>query len=274
MRQAESVASSTVSGKPWNRESWNDARTVSEYQVRQALTPGEMRIFGEAWPEIRGGHVLDIGVGAGRTIPYLAGAGASYSAIDYAPAMVKAARQRFPRVDIREGDACDLAVPAEHYNFVLFSYNGIDYIHPDDRNKVLTEVFRVLRPGGLFAFSTHNKNVLPSDGITVPIQPPAFTLNLPRYAVRAVRSVREKMLDRRNRNRLRSHALWRDDIAFVIDGAHLSSMLTSYVKPQAQLDALRTAGFGTPLLMVDDDGRVAAVDGDAPWIYFLVRKPG
>jgi SAM-dependent methyltransferase len=42
------------------------------------------------------------------------------------------------------------------FDIVVFSYNGIDYVPHDDRLRVLSEIRRVLRHGGTFAFSTHN----------------------------------------------------------------------------------------------------------------------
>ncbi|MBF0188289.1 MAG: methyltransferase domain-containing protein, partial [Magnetococcales bacterium] len=53
------------------------------------------------------------------------------------------------------------------FDVVLFSFNGIDYIHPySARLATLREIWRVLKPDGLFIFSTHN-NCFPRsrDGI-------------------------------------------------------------------------------------------------------------
>ena len=42
------------------------------------------------------------------------------------------------------------------FDFVLFSYNGIDTMSHVNRLRVFDEVFRLLVSGGLFAFSSHN----------------------------------------------------------------------------------------------------------------------
>ena len=56
----------------------------------------------------------------------------------------------------------DLDFAADNsYDFVLFSYNGIDHLELPERERALIEMKRVLRPGGLMAFSSHNANFLP-----------------------------------------------------------------------------------------------------------------
>jgi SAM-dependent methyltransferase len=48
--------------------------------------------------------------------------------------------------------------PDGYFDFVLFSYCGIDYVSHEDRMKILSEIRRLLRKGGFFFFSTHNLN--------------------------------------------------------------------------------------------------------------------
>ena len=56
-----------------------------------------------------------------------------------------------------KADARDLSAFAdESFDFVLFSYNGLDCVGHADRLQVLAEVHRVVRPGGVFMFSSHN----------------------------------------------------------------------------------------------------------------------
>ena len=44
------------------------------------------------------------------------------------------------------------------FDFVLFSFNGIDSFGPQDRLKALKEIRRVLKNNGYFCFSSHNLN--------------------------------------------------------------------------------------------------------------------
>lgn len=101
--------------------------------------------------------VLDIGCGAGRTTVGLARLGYHVIAIDLAEALLAHARHRFPALDFRTMNATALSFPDAMFDAALFSYNGIDCIFPvAARQQCLAEVFRVLKPGGTFIFSSHN----------------------------------------------------------------------------------------------------------------------
>lgn len=136
---------------------------VAAYAPRQELTPAEAPLFDRRIPA--GSSILDLGVGAGRTTAWLverAGAGGSYVGTDVAPRMIEAARRAHPSVDLRVGDAADLGAFEDRcFDVVVFSYNGLDYLAPDEaRHRCLREVHRVLRPGGTFVFSTHDPRAL------------------------------------------------------------------------------------------------------------------
>jgi SAM-dependent methyltransferase len=53
---------------------------------------------------------------------------------------------------------------AQNFDFILFSFNGIDYVPACDRNAVFRELRRVGSKGGLFFFSTHNLQCLRTFG--------------------------------------------------------------------------------------------------------------
>ena len=107
---------------------------------------------------VRGSPVLDIGVGAGRTLSLLCLITSNYRAIDYSPALVERCSRAFPGRDVTVGDARDLSrFERDHFGLVLFSYNGLDSVCHEDRQVVLEEVASVLRPGGFFVYSTANK---------------------------------------------------------------------------------------------------------------------
>ena len=105
-----------------------------------------------AW---RRGRVLDIAVGAGRTTGLLSGQAATYVGVDIAEAMLDLARERFPGVDLRVGDARDLDGLAEvPFDLVVFSFNGIDSLDHHDRRRAMRAMRRVVAPSGRVVLST------------------------------------------------------------------------------------------------------------------------
>ncbi len=126
----------------------------------EGLLPCEEHVFSRAVAP--GARVLDLGVGAGRTTPYLVARSSSYVGLDHSPGMVAACAARYPGTDVVEGDASDLSrfVDAS-FDAVVFSFNGLDCLHPDDaRLRCLAEIRRVLVPGGVAVLSSHNPRAL------------------------------------------------------------------------------------------------------------------
>ena len=71
--------------------------------------------------------------------------------------MTRYCEQLYPGVKFATVDARSMKEYRDgQFAFVIFSFNGIDSVPPEDRLAILKECHRVLRPGGLFAFSTHN----------------------------------------------------------------------------------------------------------------------
>ena len=134
---------------------------VYRHYLDAHLEPAEAVCLLKYQPHLAGRDVLDVGVGAGRTTRYLAALARHYEAIDYSPVMVAYMRQTFPAVSVRHEDFRDLQSFADgSFDFLFATNNVIDALSHEDRLRALRETFRVLRPGGIIAFSSHNARYL------------------------------------------------------------------------------------------------------------------
>lgn len=145
-----------------NKTTWAGRCFAKQYAKNIGLNPPEETIFGILKDKIASGKILDIGVGAGRTTPHLLEISKNYKGVDYSPAMIEAARERYPDVDFQVADA---AQPFEEsdgtYDLVFFSVNGIDSLPHEYRLKALREFKRLLSPKGYLVFSSHNLGFVP-----------------------------------------------------------------------------------------------------------------
>jgi SAM-dependent methyltransferase len=261
-----------------NHRVWSETVTVREYAGSEGLLePGERAIFERVVASLHDKPILDLGVGAGRTVPLLRPLASRYVALDYEPSMVSACRQRFPDVDVQIGDARDLSRFAdETFGLVTFSFNGLDAIDHEGRARVLSEVHRVLRRGGLFWFSTLN-----IDGVGRRMRPwkpewPARDGHPFRYAARTLQMLARIPKRMRNRARLKPEFVKGDGWCIETLSAHDYRLLVHYTSLARELAELAEAGFASDPLVVDcSSGRpLAVVDDqrDVFWYQILAQK--
>ena len=147
-----------------NTRTWLDPALVDFYAGDTGLQGAEARILDELRPRMHAWSMLDVGVGGGRTTAHFAPVVAEYLGVDIAPGMVEHCRRRFASAPCRF-EVVDVRTLAtlgrQRFDFVLFSFNGLDYLGHEDRLRALEQIHAVCRPGALFCFSTHNIQALP-----------------------------------------------------------------------------------------------------------------
>jgi SAM-dependent methyltransferase len=97
-----------------------------------------------------GTQLIDVACGPGYVAAAAAARGASATGIDFSSAMVAEARRRWPALTFREGDAEALPFEASSLDAVVMNFGLLHLAKPD---VALAEAFRVLRPGGRYAFT-------------------------------------------------------------------------------------------------------------------------
>ena len=244
-----------------NLKAYSDPAVVSLYAKMEKLQPCEELIF-QRW--IRpGATVLDLGVGGGRTAGPLSKIAGRYIGIDYSQAMVEACRARYPQLEFRHGDATDLSQFQDGlFDAAVFSFNGIDYIRDDEgRAKCLSEVARVLKPGGVFVASSHNARA-------IGVWPQLKTARGARIPWRIIYSL---YASARLATRSLSHAAFWNGSGYVLDPLH-GGLATYTSTPRTFAPQIEAAG----LEVVDVvGGRYPDVQALSltPWHYYACRKP-
>jgi SAM-dependent methyltransferase len=260
-----------------NQAVWERRPTVAQYAAREGFVDeGERAIFAHLEPLVRGQPVLDLGVGAGRTVPLLEPLASRYVALDYAPRMIEACRRRFPGIDARLGDARDLSAFAdESFALVAFSYNGIDAIDHDGRRRVLEEVQRVLEPGGWFWFSTLNM-----DGGARRFSPwwpewPTPDGHALRFAAQSLWALARVPRLIRNQARIRPQFSYGDGWCIETLAAHGYRLLMHFTSLACARRELTDAGFRPDPLVLDcATGKPVplAAQSEPFWFQILARK--
>lgn len=146
------------------KEHFRDPRAVDHYG-RAASSVGlwlsEEKVFRKFFrPEET---LLDVGCGAGRISIGLWELGYRHLlGIDFSPEMIERAR-RITRlleygISFRCGDATDLELDDDSFDGAIFSFNGLMQIpRRERRRRAFSEIGRVVRPGGFFVFTTHDR---------------------------------------------------------------------------------------------------------------------
>lgn len=243
-----------------NEQLWARDDLVAEYDHR-SLRPAEVLLLVRLRDELAG-RVLELGCGAGRVTHYLAAIATELHAIDVNPAMVARTAQTVPRAHVELGDATSLdGHDAGAYDAVVAACNVLDALAPDARHAAILEARRVLREGGVFLLSGHNRAAIADI--------PSPTRLRPQDGVG--RLVRDTLaMPRRVRNRHARRRFERDEPAYAVvtDVGHDYAVLHYYAFRADQERELRDAGFAVEAVL-DLDGRELEPGDGAPRCHEL-----
>jgi ubiquinone/menaquinone biosynthesis C-methylase UbiE len=242
---------------------------VDDYVPQLELQKPELVILEELRSELPNLKMLDIGVGAGRTTEHFAGLAKEYIGIDYSSTMIKACRLKFPQHRLDVADARDLSrFDDEYFDFVMFSFNGIDAVEHEDRLSILREIRRITKKGGYFSFSTLNLNSWRLNTFRFSKNP--ITLSFPMYNFLLNRKVWRTI--RRTTRKPQYAMIYHSARSTYVRGR--AFIFRSYfVTPNEQLKQLKDAGFSDTKAYDLHNGKIVSDPTNMldNWVYFLAK---
>lgn len=245
---------------------------VKWYSRHDHLIAHEQVALGLVADEVRGQAILDIGVGGGRTVRALRELSDDYLGIDYSQAMIDACRGRYPDARFAHMDARDMGdIESSSIALAVFSCNGISMVGHADRLAILREVARVLRPGGVFLFTTYNRD---SAAATAGFRFPQWegSNNPLRVLKRAACWLGDTAVSIRNRRRLLRHEIREPNYAVINDPCHNFSVMLYYITLDDQRRQLEEAGFAPGALAFERSGRLIEDGSRLDSMLLLARK--
>ncbi len=98
-------------------------------------------------------RVLDLGCGTGRNTRYLAKQGFQVMGVDKSPDAIEIARIKSPSIKFEVADAREIPFPENAFDAVVCTH-VIEHHLEDEIKKIISEIARVTRKGGLLVLST------------------------------------------------------------------------------------------------------------------------
>jgi SAM-dependent methyltransferase len=266
-----------------NLDTWNKPEVASYYSALNYLTPCERLLFDEYLRE--GMEILDLGVGGGRTTPYLSSLASRYIGADYAAEMIATCRKKFPDLEFQTVDAADLSrFASANFDAVIMAYNGIDNLMPDEsRHRAWREMHRVLKRNGVLIFSSHNTRAIwvrPSwnakrlenlakrvVGNSFLYRPLLGILTVLRVVLATLQAFGKSAA--RLARRIPTLAFWRGE-GYLPDGAHGGTRI-HFATPEKVEQELSQCGFHMLRVLGDDYPRVSHRNV-TDWYYYVFTK--
>jgi SAM-dependent methyltransferase len=138
--------------RKFEQAGWGDGSIALSYhrhfgEVTPACIPDLLAAAGM----MAGDRVLDVACGAGYVAAAARDRGAQATGLDFSAAQVRLAEQSYPGIRFVEGNAEALPFVDGEFDVVL---NAFGMPHVSDPDRTAAEAFRVLRPGGRFAYAS------------------------------------------------------------------------------------------------------------------------
>jgi ubiquinone/menaquinone biosynthesis C-methylase UbiE len=254
-----------------NQKTYETEDIIRSYFLKDELQKPEETILNILKDGLKNMRMLDIGVGGGRTTIHFAPLVRQYIGIDYSKNMIGACKKRFPEFAGKDYfkicDASNMAIFENNYfDFILFSFNGIDYISHEDRIKALKEIKRISKSNGYFCFSSHNLNTDIENNFNI-----KFTNNPVKLLYRIYYYLLFKFLTK-NFKRLQKTS----NYLIINDGARKFRLKTYYIKPVEQINQLAALGFKDIRVYSLSEGneiknKFSLNTLKDSWLYYLCR---
>jgi ubiquinone/menaquinone biosynthesis C-methylase UbiE len=269
-----------------NLPTYNAPEVARYYAALNYLTPCEQLLFDTY---LRPGMaILDLGVGGGRTTPYLSSVAGRYVGVDYASEMIAACRNKFPQLGFEVGNAADLSrFESSSFDALVIAFNGMDYVIPDEaRFRALREIWRVLKPEGILIFSSHNPRSIwvraswnaqrvrelaetVVTGESFLFRPWLGSIQIARVSLAGAHAAVQSLA--RAVRRLPTRAFWRGQ-GYLFDPAH-GGLKTHVSTPENVTRELDSFGFRLQRILGDDYPRPSR-PYVTDWYYYVFSKAG
>jgi SAM-dependent methyltransferase len=233
---------------------------------RHALSSSELAVLARYRDDFASKHVLDIGCGSARLAPHLLALTPDYLGIDASPVKLASCRAQYPAAQFLAADMRSLGAIYGTIDTAIASANVFDVLSHDARLQLLTELHRVLVPGGLLVFSSHNRtwtecgarpHLQRADGVIDQLR------RVGQFFVASVNHLRLSPLERST-----------DQYALLDDSDDNYSVLHYYIDREMQTRQLTEAGFAL-VETIDTEGaplQPGCPDVHSPSLLYVARR--
>lgn len=250
-----------------NKELWEEGRDYLSAYAHRYLRPVEVILL-VRHRDALSGRVLELGCGGGRVTGFLAAISDQVHGLDVSPAMLEYCRRKYPRATFEQGDLRDLSpYGSGSMDVIIGPGNILDVLTDEERQNLLEELHRVLTPGGLLIFSSHNRDNAPY--IQKPWQ--AIKWRNPGSILRDLPRVPRHVQNRRRRlahERIEAH------YSILNDLSHEYLALHYYISRDNQERQLRGHGFElVECLDLEGDPLAPGVElPSCPELHYVARS--